>query len=101
MVDVKVEAEFSSWVTRGCKTEEERAGLLKERADDFNNFIKDHRSQDDDLLSVVPEFAFQCLFCESHLGKDLEEAKRELEEYKKGECYCCNKMFKELKKEVV
>lgn len=48
---------------RGESYEEAFAALCEERAEVFNDFIRDHRSQDDIRLSVHRRYADLCAHC--------------------------------------
>lgn len=64
LVDVRVVADMSR-VVSWHRSEEYRAEELARLANDFNEFIKDHRSQDHILLSVEKVFADVCSSCGS------------------------------------
>ena len=63
LVDVVVECDLSR-IGRYCRDREESARAIEERARDFNNFIKDHRSQDDIQLSVRKIYEQRCSNCD-------------------------------------
>ncbi len=80
LVDVKVEIELSvrhyHW-----QTMEQYASALEEAVDDFRDFLKDHRSQDINHMSVERIFEEQCSAC----GDRWEE-----EKYEDGEIHCAS-----------
>lgn len=73
LVDARVEAEFTlSWVDRHIyghagvwreRTPEELAQLLEQRCLEFEEFIRDHRSQDPVRLTVQRQYQEQCSAC--------------------------------------
>ena len=80
MTDVTVECEmpYIPYYIRGNLKEEEK--YLKNWVKDFQDFIRDHRSQDPVNLSVVPIYKDVCSKCE-----------REYESYdENGKTFCAN-----------
>ncbi len=68
-VDVRVEADFSSgWYSRNPS---EQAEYLKRRCKDFNEFIRDHRSQDDITLNCDEIYEEQCSICGTEWETDI------------------------------
>lgn len=70
LVDVRIVCNYEpdAWkiglyAKNGVSWEEARARLKQERADEFNAFIKDHRSQDNISLSVEKVREDQCSEC--------------------------------------
>lgn len=59
LVDVEVEAHFHTYYRKV----EDRAAELDRRVDEFNTFIRDHRSQDDVRLIVNRKYQDQCSGC--------------------------------------
>lgn len=59
LVDVEVEAHFRTY----SSNVEKRAAELDRRVEDFNAFIRDHRSQDDVRLVVNRKHQDQCSAC--------------------------------------
>lgn len=59
LVDVEVEATFRTYWTKV----EDRAAELDRRVEEFNSFIRDHRSQDDVRLVVNRKYQDQCSKC--------------------------------------
>ena len=78
LVDVRVTADLDA-VTRWCQTPEARARELADAARSFNEFIRDHRSQDFIRLHVEEVRQDQCSACH-----------RELEVDRDGEPMCAN-----------
>lgn len=101
MTDVRVEAHFDMkyWGWGRETTLEELRQELQDRAKEFHEFIRDHRSQDPVKLDVIPEIEYQCPFCKSFLGNTLEEAQREIETFKNGKegLCCCNELLDKIK----
>jgi len=64
LVDVKVEADLSGMLWyRHYKSEEERARDLEQAVKDFDDFLRDHRSQDMISLDVVRVYKDLCSAC--------------------------------------
>jgi hypothetical protein len=63
LIDARVVCEPNSYVGRWARTEEERAQELERWCDEFNDFIRDHRSRDDAYLSVEKTYEEQCIYC--------------------------------------
>jgi hypothetical protein len=61
--DVRVVCDPPSGVGKWCRSEEARARELKEWADDFNGFIRDHRSQDGMHISIERVVEDCCSAC--------------------------------------
>jgi len=62
MVDVEVMADLSA-TSRHAQSVEQSARWLRDRARAFNDFIKDHRSQDDIRLDVREIWQDLCSGC--------------------------------------
>ena len=61
-VSVRVDCDFRlAWFER--QTIEKEMKALESRIQDFEYFLKDHRSQDDISLSVIREYEDQCSLC--------------------------------------
>lgn len=69
LIDAKVVCEPSSHVTRWFSTQERKAQALERWAKEFEEFVRDHRSQDPIGLSVERVYESQC----SHCGMAWEE----------------------------
>ena len=79
ITDIKLTAEAPSWVYRTFKRTKLEALLeleenLKSWARDFQNFLRDHRSQDAILLDIEREIKEVCSACgEEWEGADTDE----------------------------
>lgn len=69
LVDVTVSCDPPIGIGRWTRTLEDRAKALESWAREFEEFIRDHRSQDPVSLSVERHFQTQC----SHCGYEWEE----------------------------
>lgn len=85
LVNLKIECELPHIPFWESKTLESRAKYLDEWARDFNDFIRDHRSQDRVDLSVERVFEDQCEFCNYEWEVDTST----------GEPLCCQKAIDE------
>ena len=85
LVNVTVECSPPSHVTRWIPTLEKQAKALESWASDFNDFIRDHRSQDPIDLYINREYEEQC----SHCGYTWEE------DSLTGEPQCCGRAQQE------
>ena len=83
LVNVSVSCEPPYTVGRWCRTMEDKAKQLEAWCREFEEFIRDHRSQDPIGLSVEREYQEQC----SHCGSEWEEDK--------DGPLCCNEAQKE------
>lgn len=63
LIDTKIICEPNSYVGRWARTKEERAKELENWCDEFNDFIRDHRSRDDAYLSIEKTYEEQCIYC--------------------------------------
>ncbi len=63
LVDLRIECEAPSHVGRWAKTLERRAKELDNWVSEFEEFMRDHRSQDPVSLNVVRDYQDQCSFC--------------------------------------
>lgn len=63
LVDTTVVAEPPSYVGRYCRTPEARARELEGWIKEFQEFLRDHRSQDSIYLSVERKYQDQCSNC--------------------------------------
>jgi hypothetical protein len=79
--EVTVEIDPPSYVTRWADTVEKEAQRLEEWVSEFNDFLRDHRSQDKNMLSVNRKFIDVCSFCGYEWDVDGET----------GEPMCCQK----------
>jgi hypothetical protein len=80
LVDAWVRIDFDlPWRPRSV---EERAQMLERCCREFRNFLRDHRSQDADVLTVERRFEDHC----SHCHKKWEEAV----DSDTGERYCAD-----------
>lgn len=79
VIDLRVICEPPGHVGQYCQTTERRAKELDRWADDFNSFIKDHRSQDGMHLYVQRETEDQCSHCHCQWETDDDT----------GEPVCC------------
>ena len=74
LVDAKVEIDLEPWLPRSmCKTTEQYAEYLERSVRDFKEFLRDHRSQDVNSMSVERIYEDQCSGC----GAEYEEDKLE------------------------
>lgn len=74
LVNAHVEADVSGMLWyRGYKTEEERAKDLKRACKEFQDFLRDHRSQDLIYLEVVREYKDLCSACNERWEPDTDE----------------------------
>ena len=69
LVDVSVVCDPPAFVGRWSRTLEEKGKRLEEWCREFEEFVRDHRSQDAIGLSVQREYREQC----SHCGREWEE----------------------------
>ncbi|MFA6063918.1 MAG: hypothetical protein WC736_15125 [Gallionella sp.] len=69
LVDLAIECDPPSHIWRYSSTIERRANRLEEWVNEFNSFIRDHRSQDGITLTVKRVMQDQCGIC----GRDWEE----------------------------
>lgn len=69
LVDLHVVCEPPYSVGRWSRTLEDKAKRLEEWCRDFEEFLRDHRSQDPVSLSVEREYQEQCSLC----GREWEE----------------------------
>ena len=80
LVDAKLEAEAPFWVGRYARTPERKAEELRDWLRGFEEFIRDHRSQDAVQLSIVEVRMDLCSKCH-----------KEWETYKEDDVvYCAN-----------
>jgi hypothetical protein len=63
LVDVRLTAEAPRHVERYCRTPQERGTALRAWVREFEDFIRDHRSQDAVLLDVEEERKDLCSAC--------------------------------------
>ena len=80
LVDVRLTAEAPRHVERYCRTPQERGAALRAWVREFEDFIRDHRSQDAVLLDVEEERKDLCSLC----GKEWETMEEE------GKTLCAN-----------
>ena len=71
MVDAHVTITPDSYVGRWARTPEERMKALQAWVKEFSEFLRDHRSQDANILDVEPDYKDFCSAC----GKEYEEAR--------------------------
>ena len=69
LIDLHVTCEPPCWVGRWSKTLEDKAKQMEEWCLDFEEFLRDHRSQDPVILNVEREYQEQCSLC----GREWEE----------------------------
>ena len=69
LVGAKVVLDPPRWVESYHRTVEDRAKALERWAQDLQEFIRDHRSQDPVSITVEREYQNQC----SHCGREWEE----------------------------
>lgn len=69
---IRVEIEPHRHVTRWCRTPEDKARELKNWARDFEEFIRDHRSQDPVSLEVITDLQDQCSHCHREWEEDAD-----------------------------
>jgi hypothetical protein len=87
MSDVVVHADLDGYFRYSwAKTNEERAVQLAKAVDEFNDFIRDHRSMDWVSLNVVKEYEDVCSHCHSVWETDEE-----------GSPLCCDAAVREYK----
>jgi hypothetical protein len=84
LVDLKIEVDAPSVPSWLANTPERREKYLQEWCRDFNDFVRDHRSQDPVTLSVVREYEDQCSYCHNEWELDGD-----------GFPACCNKAQEE------
>lgn len=84
LIDLKVVCVPPYTVGKWSRTNEEKARRLDEWCKEFEDFVRDHRSQDPISLSVEREYQDQCSHCTSEWETDDE-----------GRPVCCNKAQKE------
>jgi hypothetical protein len=66
LVDAEVKIDLEPWLPRRlCKTNEQYAQYLERAVEEFQSFLKDHRSQDVNSMHVERIYEDQCSFCES------------------------------------
>jgi len=63
LVDIRVVADPPTYVLRGRRTLEDQAKALESWANELQEFVRDHRSQDPVYLSVERETARVCSGC--------------------------------------
>jgi len=85
--DVTVECSIPRWTYQYYKNIEDKCEALESWASDFNDFIRDHRSQDKVSLHLNKEYREICSFC-----------KYEWYEDESGPA-CCNLAIKENERE--
>lgn len=85
LTDVKIECELPHIPYWEGRTQEARAKYLERWASDFNDFIRDHRSQDQVSLSIERVFEDQCSHCKRTWEVDVDGP------------VCCDKAFEEWK----
>jgi len=86
LIDLRIEcAPPTGYYYYAGLTLEKQAKRLEEWAKDFNDFIRDHRSQDKVSLSVERIFQDQCSFCGSEWEIDND-----------GVPMCCQDAIKEM-----
>ena len=70
--DVRVVAEMHQWWGAWQVSKEEHAKRLERAVKDFENFLRDHRSQDAISLTVEQDYRDECSVCrcEWELGSD-------------------------------
>ena len=74
LVDVKVEADLSNMTWCGRRADvEEQAKELERAAEEFHDFLRDHRSQDMVRLDVQRVYQNQCSACGSEWEPDYTE----------------------------
>lgn len=88
LVDVKITCDPPSHVWRSWKTLEQSALEMEDWVKEFQEFIRDHRSQDPVRLNVERVYEDQCSFC---------GYKWETDEH--GEPLCCSKAQEEWKQQ--
>jgi len=88
LVSAHVEAEFENLFRYRWRklTEEEKAKELEDACKEFASFIRDHRSQDPVILSVIRETKDLCSVCKSQ-WETVEENGMEL-------CAYCGSVYK-------
>lgn len=84
LINVSIECDPPSYVGRYKRTLEDKAKELESWCREFEDFIRDHRSQDPVSLNVVREYQTQC----SHCGYEWEIDSE-------GVPVCCNEAQKE------
>lgn len=87
LIDLKVTCDPPWTVGRWSRNLEDKAKLLEQWCREFEEFIRDHRSQDPVSLSVEREYQDQCTFCD-----------REWEMTDEGPV-CCNEAQEEWEKQ--
>ena len=80
LVDVRLTAEAPRHVERFCRTPQERGTALRAWVREFEDFIRDHRSQDAVLLDVEEDRRDLCSLC----GKEWETMEED------GKTLCAN-----------
>lgn len=65
LVDAQVRCESPSWIEDSYRrrTQEAKATALEQWAKDFNDFIRDHRSQDPVRIYIEREYKDLCSHC--------------------------------------
>jgi len=92
LIELKVVCDPPSYLYRGWRTMEQNAKTLEAWANEFNAFVRDHRSQDPVNLSVERIYQDQCEHCCSEWETDssgcpvccqtaVDEWKREIAKY--------------------
>jgi hypothetical protein len=64
LVDIKIVCDPPSDVVNWWRTQEDRERALEKWCREFNQFIRDHRSQDYVFLYTEKTYEKQCVFCE-------------------------------------
>lgn len=85
LIDVSVSIEPPGDIGRWSSTVERRAQAIEQWCSEFEDFVRDHRSQDPVSLTVERKYEMQC----SHCHNEWEE------EDGTGEPLCCRKAQEE------
>lgn len=72
LVDISIRCEPSSWVGRHARTMEQMAKEYEAWCKEFEDFVRDHRSQDAVYLTIERKYSDQCSFCHNVWEEDEE-----------------------------